>query len=165
MTDDTAFDGFAAALARAPDADAAFALLEQRSAAMAGHILFTCLRFDRKDGVMSRLYSNREDVSPTGGSKPIPHSAWADRLLRDGNAYIGYDKADLKDVFFDHEQLWAIGCESVMNVPVLWQGVVVGSYNILGGPGQYSEETARAFAPYAQLAVPLLLQPKDLEAA
>lgn len=157
MIEDNAFIPFAETFYRAPDADSAFRLLEQRSAAMAGHVLFTCLRFDRSENLMSRLYSNRTDVSPAGGTKPIPESNWADRILRDGDFYIGYNRADLKEVFFDHAELWAIGCESVMNIPVRWQGQVVGSFNILGGPAQYSEETARAFWPYAQMAVPLLL--------
>ncbi|SFB77713.1 hypothetical protein SAMN05428997_10228 [Bosea sp. CRIB-10] len=137
---------------------AIFSALEEHSARLHDHLLFTCLRFDYDGLVMSRLYSNREDVSPTGGSKPLPSSAWADRLILEGRSYVGRSRQDLKDVFFDHEALWAIGCESVMNIPVRWLDRTVGTINILGRAAQFEEETASRFSVCAQLAVPLFLK-------
>jgi hypothetical protein len=145
-------------LTGATTARATFSALEEHSARLHEHLLFTCLRFDYDDQVMSRLYSNREDVSPTGGSKPLPSGPWADRLIMEGKSYIGRSRQDLKDVFFDYEALWAVGCESVMNVPVRWQDRTVGSINILGRAAQFDEETASQFSVFAQLAVPLFLK-------
>ncbi|MGO4174743.1 GAF domain-containing protein [Bosea sp. TAF32] len=149
---------FLAVLTKATSEKAIFSALEEHSAGLHAHLLFTCLRFDYDDLVMSRLYSNREDVSPTGGSKPLPSSPWAERLILEGRSYVGRSRQDIKDVFFDHEALWAIGCESVMNIPVRWLDRTVGSINILGRAAQFEEETASRFSVYAQLAVPLFLK-------
>ncbi|MGR9148140.1 GAF domain-containing protein [Rhizobium leguminosarum] len=147
--------GFQSDLARTTDAIGAFRLFEAKSEALFGHILFTSLRFDYRGGVMTRLYSNREDVSPIGGTKPIPVGIWADRIVACGQAHIGYSREDLKDVFFDYESLWAIGCESVMNVPVRWQDRTVGSFNVLGRADQFDNDDAATLGLLAQCAVPL----------
>jgi GAF domain-containing protein len=122
-----------------------------------GHILFTVLVFDGKAGHMRRIFSTRPDVNPVGGNKPITDSAWMRQVVREGRPYIGRSKSDLKDVFFDHEQLWAIGCESVLNMPVLWTGRVVGSLNLLHRAGWYGEQDLATARIFAQLALPVLL--------
>lgn len=99
---------FLGSLTRATSEGAAFSALEKRSARLHNHVLFTCLRFDYRDQVMLRLYSNREEVSPIGGQKPLPSGPWADRLIQEGRSYIGRSRQDLKEVFFDYEPLWAI---------------------------------------------------------
>jgi hypothetical protein len=136
----------------------AFQMLERSSQQLFDHILFTCLRFDYGRQVMTRLYSNREDVSPTGGTKPIPSGVWADRLLSEGRAFIGSSREDLRAVFFDYEALWAIGCESVMNVPVRWQHRTVGSINILAPAKRFDAKSEGMFRSSAQLSVPLFLK-------
>lgn len=158
MTADFCLPPFSMALAQAPDTASAFAILEERSRNLFDHILFTCLRFDYDGQVMTRLYSNREDVCPSGGSKPFPSGIWADRIITSGVHYVGNSRVDLQSVFSDYEALWAIGCESVMNIPVRWRGRTVGSLNILGRANQFDQETAVQFSMLAQLAVPLFLQ-------
>ena len=37
---------------------------------------------------------------------------------RHGEPFIGRNKDDLRAAFFDHELLFAIGCESVFNAPI-----------------------------------------------
>ena len=122
-----------------------------------GHILFTILRFDHRSGVMRRIYSNRPEVNPVGGTKPITDSPWMQTVLFRGESYIGRTREDLKQVFFDHETLWAIGCESVLNTPVRWQGRVIGSINMLDRAEQYTDDHAPLACLCAQYSVPLLL--------
>lgn len=152
---------FSTDLACAHNERAAFELFEVQSRTKYSHILFTVLRFDYHESAMSRLYSNREDISPTGGTKPMPTGVWADQIIAGGRAYIGRNREDLRDVFFDYEALWAIGCESVLNVPVRWLGKTVGSMNILGRENQFTEEDGRRFAVIAQLGSPLFLESCD----
>lgn len=155
MIDAGSIGDIALQLSRAGDATTAFDVLEAASDEFFGHILFTVLRFDYQEGVMTRLYSNRPDISPVGGTKPIPSGIWADRIILQRSCYIGRKKEDLKEVFFDYELLWAIGCESVMNVPVVWQDQTIGSFNILGGPSQYDEIAAGEMVIFAQMSAPL----------
>ncbi len=122
-----------------------------------GHILFTVLVFDRRAGQMRRIFSTRPEVNPVGGSKPITESDWMRQVLGDGRPYIGRTAADLREVFFDHEQLRAIGCESVLNMPVAWCGEVLGSLNMLDRAGHYGEDDLPVARLFAQLALPALL--------
>ncbi|MBY5406700.1 GAF domain-containing protein [Rhizobium leguminosarum] len=157
MTDPRTIQDIAFRISRSESDAAALDAIESACADRFDHILFTALRFDYSAGVMTRLFSSRQDVSPAGGTKPIPSGPWADRLITQGRCYIGYSKEDLKEVFFDHETLWAIGCESVMNVPVVWRGNTVGTFNILSGPAQYDEEDAAEMMILAQLAAPIFI--------
>lgn len=146
-------------LLRQVETNARFSVVEAACRRHFGHILFTALRFDYDQGVMTRLYSNREDVSPVEGTKPMPTGMWADRLIAGRQCYIGYSKQDLKEVFFDHETLWAAGCESVMNVPVVWGDRTVGSFNVLGEANHYDQQKAAAMGVLGQLAAPCFLLP------
>ncbi|HVY15592.1 MAG TPA: GAF domain-containing protein [Rhodopila sp.] len=121
-----------------------------------GHILFTVLVFDNAAGQMRRIFSTRPDINPVGGSKPITDSPWMRQVLIGGRPYIGRSRQDLEEVFFDHEQLWAIGCESVLNMPVLWAGAVLGSLNLLHRAAWYDEQDIPTARVFAQLALPAL---------
>lgn len=157
MSAEVDIERFVVNLTRAQNDKEIFAVVERESKRRYDHVLFTCLRFDYSQGVMSRLHSSREDVSPTGGAKPLPRGPWADRLVEQGRAYIGRSRKDLKKVFFDYEMLWGIGCESVINVPVRWKNSTVGTINILGRAEQFEQRHAAQLSLYAQLVVPLFL--------
>ncbi|MBP0639735.1 GAF domain-containing protein [Cupriavidus sp. AcVe19-6a] len=114
-----------------------------------GHKLFTVLLFDGAGERVVRVYSSRPEINPVGGIKPVTPSMWTTKVLIDGQPYIGGSKSDLREVFPDFETLWAIGCESVLNIPIRHAGKVVGSLNLLDGPANYTPadiDVARLFA-------------------
>lgn len=117
-----------------------------------GHILFTALVFDATNGRMRRIHSNREDVSPLGGSKAVTESPWVRRVLREGSIYVGSTREDIKSVFSEHTQLAAIGCDSVLNIPVRHEGVTVGTLNLLDKAGHYDAASHAAALVFAQFA-------------
>jgi hypothetical protein len=58
--------------------------------------------------------------------------------------------SDVREVFFDHELIFSLGCASVLNVPVTWRGRVLGTMNLLHEERWYSEAEVRlglAFSP------------------
>lgn len=122
-----------------------------------GCILFTVLAYRRSEETLHRLYSNRPDINPVGGSKRMGRTAWTDRVLERGEAYIGYTYKDLKAVFADHETLGSIGCGSVLNMPIVWGGIVHGSLNLLDRPGRFGESDIPLARTFAQLTLPALL--------
>ncbi|MDQ2187774.1 GAF domain-containing protein [Alcaligenaceae bacterium A4P071] len=137
--------------------DAAWPALDRALAATFGHRLFTVLAYDAHARLMLRPYSNRADISPTGGAKRVTQSAWVKRVLQDGQPYIGSNAADIASVFSEHAMLIEKGCESVLNIPVRADGHVVGVLNLLDGPGAYDAADLGIAAIFAQLmAAPLL---------
>jgi hypothetical protein len=141
-----------------PQPDQLFAALSRALQSALGHILFTVLVHDVEGGALRRLFSTRPDVNPVGGTKPVTGSDWMRQVLQRGEPYIGRSREDLRVVFSDHERLWSIGCESVLNMPIVWSGRVVGSLNLLDRANSYVDADVPIARLFAQLSAPALLQ-------
>jgi hypothetical protein len=147
----------AAAVARAGQPHETFAALDAALAAVLGHTLFTILAYHPSRGESERCYTNQPVAYPVGGRKPLPPNAWAERVLRDHRPYIGYTAEDIRAVFFDHALIASLGCDSVLNVPVVWNGQAIGTINLLHEARWYDEGDAGIAQAFAALAVPALL--------
>jgi GAF domain-containing protein len=118
-----------------------------------GHKLFTVLAYDASSGLLGRVYSTQQQINPVGGRKRVTRSAWTKQVLEDGRIFRGATREDIKSVFSDYKVLWSIGCESVLNIPIRKQGIVMGSLNLLDGAGHYDEARIELAYIFAQLAV------------
>lgn len=136
---------------------ATFRAVDAALAAAIGHKLFTILIHHPGLRQSERFYSNQPDSYPVGGRKPVTDSAWMKRVMFAGEPYIGRNRDDIADVFFDHELIWSLGCESVLNMPVRWQGQTVGTLNLLHEAGWYDESQLALARLFAQLALPGML--------
>jgi hypothetical protein len=134
-----------------------FAALDTALRAAIGHILFTILVIHPGAEESQRTYSNMPREYPLGGRKPINRTHWFQRVLGDGEAYIGRSHEDIAEVFFDHELIRSLGCESVLNVPVRWDGRSIGTLNLLHRAGWYDEADVAPARLFAALAAPGLL--------
>jgi hypothetical protein len=147
----------AAAHAAAGQPAPLFAALDQAMGAAIGHILFTILVIHPGAEESQRTYSNMPVEYPLGGRKPINRTHWFQRVLGEGEAYIGRSYEDIADVFFDHELIRSLGCESVLNLPVRWNGRSIGTLNLLHRAGWYDEADIAPARLFAALAAPGLL--------
>ncbi|MFN6953690.1 MAG: GAF domain-containing protein [Acetobacteraceae bacterium] len=95
-----------------------FAALDAAMGHAIGHILFTILVIHPGAGESQRHYSNMPEAYRVGGRKPINRTHWYRSVLDEGTPFIGRSHEDIRDVFFDHELIRSLGCESVLNVPV-----------------------------------------------
>ena len=95
---------------------------------------------------------------PVGGRKPVTDSAWMRSVMFDGVPYIGRNRDDIKEVFYDYELIWSLGCESVINLPVRWNGQTYGTLNLLHRAGWYDEADIANVRLFAQLALPGILK-------
>jgi hypothetical protein len=73
--------------------------------------------------------------------------------VQEKRAWVGYDADDVKWAFFDHELILSLGCESAMNVPVVYNGRLLGTVNLLDAAGHYKETDPVHCAPFAALLV------------
>lgn len=135
-----------------------FAALDTAMGAAIGHKLFTILVIHPGAKESQRYYSNMPAEYPVGGRKPINPTHWFQKVLGDGVPYIGYNYADITDVFYDHELIRSLGCESVLNVPIRWDGASIGTINLLHEAGWYNEGDIEAAQHFAALAVPGVLK-------
>jgi hypothetical protein len=139
--------------------DALLGTLAETLQEAVGYKLFTVLEHDAAHGSLRRIFSSRPDINPVGGTKPITESNWMTQVLLRAEPYIGRTREDLQEVFFDHELLASIGCESVLNMPVVWAGKVLGSLNLLHGPCWYDVRDVPTVRVFAQLTLPALMKP------
>jgi hypothetical protein len=134
-----------------------FAALDTAMGQAIGHILFTILAIHPGAKESQRVHSNMPGAYPLGGRKPIERTPWFRSVLDEGVPYIGRSYEDIREVFFDHELIRSLGCESVLNVPVRWNGRSLGTINLLHRAGWYEEADIPVARMFAALAVPGLL--------
>jgi len=146
-----------AAQAEAAQPAPLFAALDAAMGHAIGHKLFTILVVHPGAQESQRYYSNMPREYPVGGRKPINRTHWFRSVLDEGRPYIGRTHEDIADVFFDHVLIRSLGCESVLNVPVRWNGASLGTINLLHHANWYTEADIPAAEHFAALAVPGLL--------
>jgi hypothetical protein len=79
-------------------------------------------------------------------------------VIYGGQCHINYNCEDVKSVFFDHELIRSLGCESSINVPVRYDGVTYGTLNLLNETNWYGEADSPVLSVFASIAAPVVLQ-------
>ena len=137
--------------------DASFRAIDAALAATTGHILFTILVHHVALKQSERFYSNMPQEYPVGGRKPVTDSAWMQKVIQAGEPYIGRTAADIAEVFYDHALIKSLGCDSVLNLPVRWQGQTIGTLNLLHQANWYADDDIATTRLFAHLALPAML--------
>ncbi len=138
--------------------DFGFQALDRAMKAVLGHKLFTVLLHHASARESERRYTNQPAAYPVGGRKPVTASAWTERLFVERQPYIGRSAQDIRTVFFDHELSLSLGCASVLNVPVVWNGRTLGTINLLHEADWYDNSDVPVAQTFAALAIPALLE-------
>jgi len=159
------YANFVAAVEEAGQPEKAFAALEQLTHELVGVKLFTVMTSDTVEKLSERVYSNMPDAYPVSGTKPYNETYWSDIALKQKRTFVANTIEDIAKVFDDYELIKSLGCESVINVPIIVDGLVIGTINCLHEEGFYTEERVKA-ADALKLpgAVAMLLLEKSREA-
>src|SRR5690606_17419422 len=78
------------------------------------------------------------------GTKPVNKTYWSGIVIDQKKTFVANSIDKIAEVFFDHELIQSLGCESVINVPVVIGGNVIGSINWLHEANYYTEDRVRA---------------------
>jgi hypothetical protein len=149
MAGHAAFDrDFMAVVRSAASAEPVFDKLREWVVDRIGCGLFTASVFDRRAGRGRRVYSERPDVYPVGGYKPIEPNRWTHTVLDAHQVFSSTTIEEIAEVFFDWELIQSLGFESNANLPVVVGGEVIGTLNLLERAGFY---TADRLAPVGEL--------------
>ncbi len=125
----------------APDQPAVtLAALEALVDETIGAKLFTMMAIDPSAGMAHRNYSNMPDAYPTSGTKPIECNSWTETVQDRRETFVANSIEEIAEVFFDHELIKSLGCESCINIPVTIDGEVIGTLNCLHEAGHYTPE-------------------------
>ena len=144
----------AQALGQAGQPHGLFAALDRATGATLGHRLFTVLRYHPDTQESERLYTNQGTAYPVGGRKAVRPTPVTARIFGERRPYIGRTAADIRASFGDADLILSLGCESVLNLPVVFDGRVLGTVNLLHAAGWYDEGDLPLGLTFAALAVP-----------
>jgi GAF domain-containing protein len=146
---------FVAAVSEARTSASGWKALEDLAQSLVGHKLFTVMTVDMAAGLSRRAYSNQPAAYPVSGTKPIPDNRWFDIIHRQRQTFVANTIEDIATVFPDHQLIDSLGCGSVVNLPVVLEGELVATINLLHAAGHYTPE--RVATAEVQLAVPARL--------
>mgnify|MGYP001281104799 CR=1 FL=1 len=124
--------------------DQAFDALCELTRDVIGVKLFTVMTHDSKTGEASRVYSNMPEAYPVSGKKPANETDWSRQVIGEKRTFVANDIEEIAAVFYDHELIQSLGCESCMNVPIVVGGNVLGTINCLHDAGYYTPERVQA---------------------
>ena len=131
---------FDRAISAARDSTSVWKALEDLSRAVVGHRLFTVMTVDMAEGLARRAYTDHPIEYPASGTKPIHRNEWFDIVHGEKRSFIANTIADIAKVFPDHELIRSMGCGSVWNLPVVIEGDLVATINMLDAEHHYSPE-------------------------
>ncbi|MGF6177924.1 GAF domain-containing protein [Ensifer sp. 4252] len=103
---------------------------DQAFAELVGHTLFTVTRVLPGRREIERLYSTCQSVYPVGGRKPMEHNAYADSVHAEKRPFLARTPTEFRHLFPDHETMTSLGIGSVINLPVVYDGAVLGTVNL-----------------------------------
>lgn len=151
------FAPLAAALAQPDQPEATFVALDQVLGQAIGHRFLSMLVYRWQEGLAERIYSSRPEVYPRHGRKAFTEAPTQRRVAEGMQPYIGRDAADIRRDFPDHDRIFALGCESILNMPVIWAGRAIGQVNLLHEAGHYGPDHLPLVRCLAQMAIPAFL--------
>ncbi len=146
---------FDAAIAEASGADQAFGALQALAEVTVGTKLFTYMSVDMAAELARRAYTSDPANYPTSGTKPIRYDSWFDIVHKQRQYFVANTIEDIANVFPDYELINSLGCQSVVNMPVVIGGELIGTVNMLDVEGHYTPERVQMIRDV--LAVPAKL--------
>ena len=105
-----------------------------------GAKLVTLMTSDSTTKEAQRIWSNMPDDYPVMGTKPMNETYWSRIVLEEHNTFVANDIGTIAEVFTDHQQIAALGCASVINLPIIVGGTVLGTINCLDVAGYFTPD-------------------------
>lgn len=93
--------------------------------------LFTLLVVDWNDNLVWRAYSTDAQNYPSGGTKRLMDSPWADQVIHRSQVFFATTPDQMAAAFSDHAVLSDLGLHKALNVPIRDAGKTCCSLNLL----------------------------------
>lgn len=122
----------------------AYARLHAACAAL-GTRLFTITTQDEAAGVTRRAYSSDPAAYPVSGTKPLTRDGWYDACITAQQTFVANTTPEFARYFFDHALISSLGLGSCINIPVVRDGEVVGTVNLLAEEHHFTAERLAAY--------------------
>ena len=119
---------------------ALFHAVHEAAANTIGFSLFTIMSYDAEREEVARVYTNMPEVYPVGGRKKKHGTPWATQILRDLKPFRAETPQGIREAFDDHAVMTGMGLGSILNIPIAYNGVCIGTMNLTHREGWYKAE-------------------------
>ncbi len=124
--------------------DTAYSDLHHACAAR-GTRLFTVTVQDLSAGLARRAYTSHPVDYPVSGTKPLTRDGWYDYCITGQQTFVANTTPEFAKYFFDHALISALGLGSCINIPVVHQGEVLGTVNLLAEAHHFTADRLSAY--------------------
>ena len=115
-----------------------FHAVQEVAASSIGFSLFTIMSYDAQRQEVKRLHTNMPAIYPVGGRKRKVGTPWARQLLQDLKPFRAETPQGIRDAFDDHAVMTGMGLGSILNIPIAYDGVCIGTMNMTHREGWYT---------------------------
>ena len=129
--------------------EALYQAVQGSLAAAPGFRLLTVLRATSDSEGLERMFSSNPRAYPAQGVKPIGQDRWLRHLLGVTEPQLSPDAETVRRNFFDSQAIFDLGCESALNVPILFRGRNLGTLNLLHRSHWYQPSDGALCLPFA----------------
>jgi transcriptional regulator with GAF, ATPase, and Fis domain len=123
-----------------------------------GFSLITIMSYDARRHEVERVYTNMPDVYPLGGRKKKQGTAWARRILQELQPFRAATSQGIREAFDDHAVMTGMGLGSILNIPIAYDGVCIGTMNLTHKEGWYTSRHESMGLLIAAFLAPALLR-------
>ena len=153
---DAALSEFAQTIKDAPSPEIIFTQLEQAAQTHIGVKLFTVMDYVASQNKGRRCYTSNPEHYPASGWIPLQDNDWFDCVIRNKQTYVANDKDQIARDFADADLIDRLGCGSIINLPLVQDGQVLATVNLLNAAGHFNnqrlEDAHRILLPMARMA-------------
>lgn len=135
-----AFVTFNAKLDRTTSPHQCWQVLQELVDLAVGLKLFTVMTVDMDKLEASRAFTSHPVEYPVSGVKPITFDRWFEVVHKQQQLFVANTIRDIATVFPDHQKIASLGCGSVANIPVIMEGQLVATINVLHAEGHFTPE-------------------------
>jgi hypothetical protein len=140
------------------DRQVIYKAVEAIAAETCGFVFLTTLKYNEAEQAVERLHSSNVEAYPLGGRKPLSKITASHEAMASGEVFLAGTREAVKEAFFDHELIFALGSTAIMNAPIRHAGRHLGTLNLCGEEGMYGPAETQAVQILAGLLIPSLLR-------
>ena len=118
-----------------------------------GYKLLTFTVIDKSQTFVERVYTSNNKIYPLMGVKKIPQNEWKKKVIKQKHNFFLNSRERIKEIFYDYDIIFSLGCGSIINYLVLFQGKILGTINILHKEGYYKKKHIKELKIYSNLLI------------
>lgn len=153
---DDSLQAFEKTIAGATTPDAIFQHLEAVAQQHVGVKLFTVMDYVASRNMGRRCYTNNPESYPASGWIALCDNNWFDSVIRNHQTYVANDIDQIAQDFADADLIASLGCGAIVNLPLLQNGQVIATVNLLNRAGHFNNQKLadahRVLLPLARMA-------------